>query len=146
MKKGQTTELLKKFYDGETSLEEENLLKQEFLKTDEETPEKDYFEYTNAQGNIPENLLDDISLFLDEKLKKRRNNTRRIYSMISIAASLIVFFSIFYDIRITKKQKMEDNFFLMEQALFQVSETLKPENHEDMVVLWIDNNVEIIVN
>ncbi len=146
MKKAQETELLKKFYDGETSLEEEDKLRNEIFGSVEETPEKDYFEFTRAQGNVPENLENDLWLHVEGSLKKKKTTLWRIYSVVSIAASLIIIFSIYFDIRETRKQKMEDSFFLMEQALFNVSETLKPEKQEDMVVLWIDNNVEIIIN
>jgi hypothetical protein len=34
----------------------------------------------------------------------------------------------------------------MEQALFQVSKSIQPEEQEEMLVLWVDDNVEIIIN
>ena len=146
MKKSQETELLKKFYTGETSDEEEIILKNEMPLSVENTPEKDYFEFIRTQGSVPGNLEKDLWLHVENRLKKKKTTLRRIYSAVSIAASLIIIFSIYYDIRETKKQKLEDSFFLMEQALYHVSETMKPEKQEDMVVLWVDNNVEIIIN
>ena len=145
MKEEQTDYLLKKFYEGETSQEEENLLREEFIIKGQDSPEKDYFLSTKSQSSIPDGLEDNIYEFLTQKLESRKVIRRRIYSIVSFAAVLVVIFSIFHDIRKTKSQKMEDKFFVMEQALFQVSESLKPEKQEDMMVLWVDNNVEIIV-
>ena len=122
------------------------LLKQEVLESGDESPEKDYFRFVAEEGKAPDFLEQEISGFLDVKLKTRKTTFRRIYSLTSIAASLLIFFTVFYKIRETKIQKQEDNFFLMEQALFQVSETLKTNPQEDMVVLWVDKNVEIIIN
>jgi hypothetical protein len=146
MKMGQSKEVLKKFYDGESSLEEEKLLKREILNSDEETPEKDYFRFTQKESRIPESLEADIFAALNENLKTRKIRIRRLYSLVAVAASLILFFGIYIEFQKTKNQKMADTFFQMEQALFQVSETLKPQKADDMVVLWVDNNVEIIVN
>lgn len=145
MKEEQIAYLLEKFYEGETSQEEESLLKEEFLNLKQDYPEKDYFIYTESQSNLPEDLEDKVYNVLTQKLEKRKVIRRRIYSVVSFAAALIVIFSIFHDIRRTKNQKMEDKFFTMEQALFQVSESLKPEMQEDVMILWVDNNVEIIV-
>ena len=146
MSKVQQEKLLRKFYNGETTAEEEIRLKQEIGNSDECSPEKDYFGYTAAQGAIPHSLEQDITLFLDKNIREKKLTMRRILSLVSVAASLLIIFSITHWIKETKSRKMEDNFFLMEQALFQVSETLKPEIQEDMVVLWVDNNVEIIIN
>ena len=145
MKEEQIDYLLKKFYDGETSQEEENQLKDEFMNIGQDSPEKDYFIYTKSQSSIPDDLENNVYEFLTQKLENRKTIRRRIYSIVSFAAVLVVIFSIFNDIRKAKSQKMEDKFFMMEQALFQVSESLKPEKQEDMMVLWVDNNVEIIV-
>jgi len=34
----------------------------------------------------------------------------------------------------------------MEKALFQVSESIQPDEQEEMLVLWVDDDVEIIIN
>jgi hypothetical protein len=40
---------------------------------------------------------------------------------------------------------MENDFFVMEHALYQISESIQPEEQEEMLVLWVDDNVEIII-
>ena len=42
--------------------------------------------------------------------------------------------------------QMENDFFVMEQALFQISESIQPDAQEEMLVLWVDDDVEIIIN
>jgi hypothetical protein len=41
---------------------------------------------------------------------------------------------------------MENDFFVLEEALFRISESIQPEEQNEMLVLWVDENVEIIVN
>ena len=145
MKEETTASLLKRFYEGETTQEEERMLTEEFLSMDTDSPEKDYFSFL-ASKYAPTDLKDQLSDKLDQTLGKRKLIRHRIYTVISFAAVLVVFFSFFHDIRREKEQKLDNNFFIMEKALFQVSESLKPEKQDDLVVLWVDNNVEIIVN
>lgn len=76
----------------------------------------------------------------------RRKRTRiRLYSLISVAASLALIITLYSGYR--TGQKNEVDFQIIEQALYNVSEILQPELEEpEMLVLWVDNNVEIIVN
>ena len=42
--------------------------------------------------------------------------------------------------------RLEKEFYVMEQALSQVSKSIEPQEQEEMIVLWVDNDVEIIIN
>ena len=71
----------------------------------------------------------------------------KVYSFVSAAAVVLILFTVFLDVKKNKRTQLEDNFFVMEQALFQISESLQPpQEQEEMLVLWVDNDVEIIIN
>lgn len=139
-------DLLKKYYSGETTLEEEKKLKEIILQEDNESAEKDFFGYFQIQGAVPEDLEESIFSKLEEKQQVGRTIRMRIYSAVSAAAVVLIILTVYLDFRKTRNAKLENQFFVMEQALFQVSESIQPDEQEDMIVLWVDNNVEIIVN
>ena len=138
--------LLNKYYKGETSLEEERELKSLVQKDENHTSEQDIFGYFENESNIPIDLEDHIFENLETKEKKRKTIRMRLYGFTSAAAVIFIFLSIYLDFRNTKNIKMENDFFVMEQALFQVSENIQPKEREEMLVLWVDDNVEIIIN
>lgn len=143
----QQNNLLDKFYKGESSHEEEKELKSLIRDSDEHRAEQDIFEYFSASASIPEGLEDDLFAVVQEKTVKRSVIRRRIYSAISAAAVVLVVLTFFLDFRNNKRTQMEDDFFVMEQALFQISESLQaPQEPDEMLVLWVDNDVEIIIN
>ena len=138
--------LLRKYYKGDTSLEEEKTLMDEILSEKTDSVEKDVFSYFQNESYVPGDLEESIFLKLKEKKQKVKTFKLRIYSIISTAAVILVILSVYLDIRKTRNEKLENDFFVMEQALYQVSECLQPEEQEEMMVLWVDNNVEIIIN
>ena len=138
--------LLEKYYKGETSVEEEKLLKSEILSSDLDSAEKDIFLYYSNEADVPDGLEE--SLFEKIRGKEGKSRTRRmwVYSLTSAAASVLIILSIFLGIQAERNQKMENEFFVLEEALFRVSESIQPEEESEMLVLWVDENVEIIVN
>jgi succinate dehydrogenase flavin-adding protein (antitoxin of CptAB toxin-antitoxin module) len=138
--------LLEKYYRGETTEEEELALKSEFLSSDLETVEKDIFGYFRNEAKIPDGLEDSVFESIREKEEKRKSRRVWIYSVTSVAASILLIISIFTGIQAERKQKMENDFFVLEEALFRISESIQPEEQNEMLVLWVDENVEIIVN
>ncbi len=139
-------DLLKKYYDGETTLEEEKELKKNILQEENESAEKDFFSYFQKEGAVPDDLEESIFSKLEEKQQKRKTIRMRIYSTISAAAAVLIILSVYLDFRKTRNTELENQFFVMEKALYQVSESIQPDEQEEMIVLWVDNNVEIIVN
>ncbi len=135
--------LLNKYYNGETSLIEEKELKVLFLEDDDQTPEQDIFGYFEDESNLPLDLEEHIFAKLETKEKRKKTIRMRLYSLSSAAAVIVILLSIYLDSRNTK---IEDDFFVMEQALFQISESIQPDIQEEMFVLWIDDDVEIIIN
>lgn len=138
--------LLNKYYEGKTSLEEESELKELFQEDENHTSDQDIFGYFEKKSKIPIDLEESVFTNIETKNKKRKTIRMRLYSLSSAAAIIILFLSIYLDFRETKNTQLENDFFVMEQALFQVSESIQPDIQEEMLVLWVDDNVEIIIN
>ncbi len=138
--------LLGKYYRGETSLDEEKELKKLVLIEEMTSAEQDMFGFFEEEGTIPDNLEDTIFEGMQEKQSARKVRRMRWYSIASAAAVVLVVLSVYLDLRSNRQMQMEKDFFVMEQALYQVSESLQPEEQEEMMVLWVDNDVQIVVN
>ena len=138
--------LLSKYYKGETSLEEEKKLKNQFRQEEKESSEKDLFGYFESGNHVPSDLEDQLIEFIG--LEKARTTTIRmkILRIASAAAVLILLASAFFTARYARNSRLENEFSVMEQALFQVSESLNQEPGNEMLVLWVDDDVEIIIN
>ncbi len=137
--------LLDKYYKGETSAEEEKELKNSILSEETNLSGKDIFGYFENENKVPENLEEIIFSGFEKKLSKRKTLKMRIYGISSIAAVLAVLISVYINTKL-KNEKLENEFFVMEQALYQVSKSIQPEEQKDMFILWVDNDVEIIIN
>jgi hypothetical protein len=143
MKKEQSG-LYEKYFQGESSQEEESLLKDEIMGNPSESPEKAFFSYFRKESEIPEDLNDHLFRKVDQHIRHRTTRFKW-YTLTSVAASLALVITLYAGYRNGKKN--ERDFRMIEQALYHVSETLQPEPEEpEMFVLWVDNNVEIIVN
>jgi hypothetical protein len=138
--------LFDKYYKGETSVEEENDFKKLVLSEEIDSAEKDIFEYFRLENAVPGNLEETIFSGIENELCRKKTNKIRLYSLSSAAAVILVLLSVYVDFRKEQNAKIENDFFVMEQALFQVSKSIQPEEQEEMLVLWVDDNVEIIIN
>lgn len=138
--------LLDKYYKGETSLKEERTLKNEILNSDKKVSEKDVFGFYNSESCTPENIEEEIFRAVQMRQNKKKSVRRRMYSLAASAAIILLLVGFYFNLQTQKNKKLENEFFVMEQALFQVSESIQPPNQEEMLVLWVDDNVEIIIN
>lgn len=139
--------LLDKYYKGETSLEEEKELKALLGKEDAGMPEGDIFVFYENEAVVPEGLEGDLFTGIQEATSKKKTFRMKFYSVVSAAAVVLIVLTVYLDFRAKKQTQMADNFFVMEQALFQISESLQPpQEQEEMLVLWVDDDVEIIIN
>jgi len=138
--------LLKKYYKGETTLEEEKILKEQIVLDDLDSAEKDVFGYFKHENYVPDDLEENIFSKIKEKETNGKLIRMRLYRIISTAAVILIILSVYLGYQNSRNEKLESEFFVMEQALYQVSESLQPDEQEDMMVLWVDNNVEIIIN
>lgn len=139
-------ELLNKYYCGETTLEEEQMLKIHFQNTKSHSTEKDMFGFFQKENEVPAGLEASVFTRLKEHQNKAKSRKISFYSIISTVAVIIVTLSVYLNFQAKEKARIENNFFVMEQALFQVSESIQPEEQQEMLVLWVDNDVEIIIN
>jgi hypothetical protein len=138
--------LLDKYYKGETSPEEEKELKNSILSEEFDSPEKDIFGFYGKAGEIPDDLEESLMEGLVERQNKNKVKRMWIYRISSAAAVLLVVLTVFLGYRAQKNAEIENQFFVMEQALYQVSESIQPEEENEMLVLWVDENVEITIN
>ena len=139
-------ELLDKYYKGETTPGEEQELKAYFQESKNDSAEKDIFGYFQKESFVPGDLETSVFAQLTEHQNKTKIRKIRLYSIISSAAIIAVILSVFLNFQAKEKARIENNFFVMEQALFQVSESIQPVEQEEMLVLWVDDDVEIIIN
>ena len=137
---------LDKYYNGDTSINEENELKNNILLEKKDSTEKDIFGYFEAISSVPDDLEEQLFSHLEKASGRSKTIRMRIVSMASAAAVIIILLGIYINFREARKAKIENDFFVMEQALYQVSESIQPENQEDLLVLWVDDDVEIIIN
>jgi hypothetical protein len=138
--------LLNKYYSGETSLEEEKELKSFFDEEESNSAEQDIFGYFERESKVPADLEDNILANLKNTTKKKKSIRVRLYRITSVAAVILILLTVYLDFRDTRNAKLENDFFVMEQALFQISESIQPKEQEEMLVLWVDDDVEIIIN
>ena len=139
-------ELLKKYYKGETETEEEKLLRERIAEENEDSAEKEMFSYFSTMAKVPENLENYLFEAVTKKQVKTKTLKMQIYRIASVAAVFAVVVSVFLGIRSAENKKTEREFAMMEKALFQVSESIQPQEQEEMIVLWVDDEVEIIIN
>ena len=139
--------LLDKYYSGQTSLEEEKAMKAMFEEEAGDFSEADIFSFYKAESKVAEGLEADMFAGIETHVTKKNFKRRRLYSAISAAAVVLVVVSVFLNVRSNRKAQMLEDFMVMEQALLQVSESLQPDPEpEEMLVLWVDDDVEIILN
>lgn len=138
--------LLDKYYRGETSLEEEKELKYNILSEEFDSSEKDIFGFYGEAVNVPDDLEENLMNGIIEEQNKRKVKRMWIYRISSAAAVLLIALTVFLGYRAQRNAELESQFFAMEQALYQVSESIQPDEENEMLVLWVDENVEIIIN
>jgi len=138
--------LLDKYYKGETTPEEEQELKAHFQESENDSAEKDIFGYFQKESFVPGDLEAWVYKGLTEKERKNKTLKIRILCISSIAATVLIILSIYLNLHSEKNARIENNFLVMEKALFQVSESIQPDEQEEMLVLWVDDDVEIIIN
>jgi hypothetical protein len=137
--------LLEKYYNGETTTEEEKMLQKEVFSAESGSVENEIFGYFRESGYVPADLEESLFRGIQSRRQKRKIHRVWLYSITSAAASVLIVLGAFLGNRAEKYQKMENDFFVMEQALFRVSESLQPDEENEMLVLWVDENVEIII-
>ncbi|WP_346856364.1 hypothetical protein [uncultured Draconibacterium sp.] len=139
--------LFDKYYKGDTSLQEEQEVRELVRKDAGYGTEQTIFDYFEREARVPENLEEELFNGIFSAGKEKKIRRMKMYSFVSAAAVVLILFTVFLDVKKNKRTQLEDNFFVMEQALFQISESLQPpQEQDDMLVLWVDNDVEIIIN
>ena len=138
-------ELLEKYFKGESTLEEEKELRALQGEESLTEAEADIFGYFEKEAEVPDGLEEELMAGIDKRTG-RRAKIRKLVSWTSAAAAVLIVFSVYLDVRKQRNLRIEDNFFVMEQALYQVSESIQPQEQQQMLVLWVDENTEIIIN
>lgn len=138
--------LLENYYKAETTAEEETMLRKIILDEEGSSPEKDLFGWYNHSGAVPDDLEEQLFRGIKESERKSAGKKLILYRLTSVAAIVLLLLGLFFGLRAQKFRKMENDFFVMEQALYQVSDVIQPEEENEMLILWVDDNVEIIIN
>jgi hypothetical protein len=142
--KEELIKLLDRYYAGETTAEEESFLKAEISDSGESVPEKEIFAYYSSGSVIPEEMEKTLFSKIEDKTNRKKIRIKILYSL-SVAAGLLFLVSLYTGYQ--QNRKTEKDFKTMEHALSLVSGSLQPAEEEpDMLVLWVDNNVEVIIN
>ncbi len=149
MKQKNINQLLDKYYRGETSLEEEALLKDEVKQQDDfQAEEKDIFEYFDQASVVPENLEEQMFNHIQRRKKQPKVFRMAWVRYTSIAAAVCLFASVMWVTlnKSTSSQLTEEQqFAILEQALMQASNVVQPAQNDEMLVLFQDENLEIVM-
>jgi hypothetical protein len=134
-------ELIGKFWNGETSLEEEKFLKQTWDDADADSPDKTYFDFIGHQPEAPVSLENEIW----EKLQVHTPFRRLPLFKWSVAASLTLLIGIgAYVGHQHQMEKRRNQFVLLENTLNYVSKQVDPNAGRD--VLYEDNLIVIVAD
>lgn len=147
--------LIDKYFEGQTSLEEEKAIRDFLLKKD--VPEKfkwlrDYFVYTEesaGQVSVSEGFDEKILGHLEESEKKERSSSRKLYLYVvsGVAASILLVIGLFTIIdRITDRidpssQEAEVAYQQASQALLFVSSKLNSGMKEASDMKKLNQNI-----
>lgn len=149
MRREQLHDLFEKYYNAETDLQQEKLLRKEVRQSDEFAEESDLFAYFGQEAFVPENLENDIFGQLIKKETRRKTIRMRYIRIAAAAAVVLVFFSVYLlkpKNLSTRELTADEQFVVLEQALSQVSYSLQPEEDDDLLVVFQDENFEIVMN
>lgn len=133
-----------KYYEGGTTPEEEEGIRNELDASGEDLPERAIFAYYNNQRSpVPDAMEGYLFSRMEENTKKKR--IRYLLWPLASAAVLVLAFTLYTGY--LEQQRNSKNLQMMEQALSALSWSLQPEPEEPaMLVLWVDNHVEVIIN
>ena len=105
--------------------------------------------YTKSEAFVPADLEEQLFAGIQQHENKTRLLKSRWVKYSPLAAAIGLVASIFwFSAQSYKKQKMTDEqrFAIMEQALMEVSYGLQPQEEQDLLVLFQDDNLEIVVD
>ncbi len=139
-------ELLDKYYKGETSLEEEKELKQIMTEVNLPSSEHEIFSFFEEEGKVPDNIEEIAFQKLDNNKKTVKKFRLKIIQGLSVAAVILIAITFYINQKNTRNHQLEKEFSLMEQALYHVSQTIQPDEQDEMLVLWVNDDVQIIIN
>lgn len=148
MKEKKTNKLLEKYYKGETSLSEEAELKQLLEKDAENYLEEQLaFDFYKEEAKVPNNLEERLFAGIQKREDKPKVIQMNRFRYGSIAATFALVASIFwFASRQSGRAELsnEEQFAIMEEALMEVSFGVQPSQKDELLVLFQDENLEII--
>lgn len=138
-------EILKRYYQGKTTLEEERLLKAAFRKG--EFSQELVLAYQNQVHELPTNLAEKIKNNIHQK--KNRHLNYQWITIISTAAILVLIISLCSLLPNTSKPSMSLSDHLkkerFENALRVIGEVLEEKTPITQKILYEDNQLIIII-
>jgi len=150
MKQEKINKLLEAYYKGETTLQEEAGLREEVEKAPAHFREEDLlFNYYKTEAAAPDDLEEKLfaGMMAHETTSKPVNKIRWL-KYVSVAAAVCLFASVFWFTQQNQKHaglSEEQQFAVLEQALMQVSFGVQPPEKQEVLLLFQDDNLEIVV-
>lgn len=142
MKRSDHSESIKRFWEGNTSLPEENSLFDS--KRDIRFPKADemYMRYINAERN---KTFSDEEVVWAYIVNAKNRKKKKFIATVGIAASVLILAGtwFFFNIKETKKRN-EAQFALLEQTLNNVASGISTVNNSSVNVLYEDNLIVIV--
>jgi hypothetical protein len=143
MKRNNKIEITEKFWEGKTSLSEEEMLLSSEKLSGETEGEDAYFHYVYTMRSQTFDGENKIWAAIAAKRNKKRN----LYYFIGVAASILIFLGFF---SLTKNEnnpeEKEAQFALIEQTLQQAATGITAEIEPAVKVLYEDEMIVIVAD
>lgn len=142
-------DLINLYFQGDTTLEEEKYLKINNCEENINLSERMLFAYFEHNSSVPDDLEDLLFLGIQQREQaKKRLRGNRIAFWSTAAAALVLFFAVF-SLQKTENRGLslseEEQFALLEQALGQVSYSLQSPEDDALIVVFQDDDIELIM-
>lgn len=132
-------EIINKFWQGKTTLEEENSLKNIKDFSENEFVENEYFKFLSSQETTSSDIETDIWSFIETK-----RNSKKRFIQLAIAASFVLILSITGIFSYKARQlKLEQEYALIEQTFMHLSDELNTSTNAEEII-YEDDYVIIV--
>jgi hypothetical protein len=143
MKQNNDKEMIEKFWEGQTSLSEEDMLFNRIIPSGETACEDTYFNYVKAMRSQAFDGEDQIWAAIGTVGNKKR----KLYYSIAVAASILILLGVFVLVKHENNpEEKQAQFALIEQTLHQAASGISAEIEPAVKVLYEDEMIVIVAD